>query len=696
MKNELILEIGTEEIPALYLEESSNNLKDNLDKELKANLLSFNDIETFYTPRRLTAHIINLSPKQENQIVENYGPPKNIAFDENGSPTKAATGFAKSQGIDIKDLEIVKRDRGEFIAARKKIKGKEAKVILEDIIPPIIKSIQFRKSMRWGIGKTTFARPIRWIMCVYDGKTIKFQIEEVKSSSESYGHRFTSNKTFKPENWSKYISGLEERDVILDHAKRRKHIEKEISKFADKLGGLIEKDEELLDTVVNLVEYPVVLYGNFEKKFLDLPQEVLISVMKNHQKYFPIYSKSKEKLLPYFMFVSGTPIKNSEIVIKGNEKVIRARFTDAEFFFNEDTSSPLIDSVKNLKQMVFLSNVGNYFDKTLRIDQLANYISDSLNFHHSKINLRRAAMLSKADLSSQMVFELPELQGTMGKYYALNSGEKKEVGLAIEEHYMPTARDSKLPESDLGSLLSIVDKIDNICACYSTGLKPTGSSDPYALRRQAIGIIQILINQQFGLDLNNVINFALENINPSMKKVLKNKVKEEILDFLAERFKNLMITEGYKYDTVDAVISSNFNNIIDCYERIKALEEFREQKDFDELAIAFKRVVNIAKTKPSSKLSSKLFQDKSETDLHKAFLDIKEKTNKHLLDKSGLTKESDYLKALNSIKTLKTPIDSFFDSVLVMEKDEKLKNNRLALLNEIKDLFFQISDFSKI
>ena len=692
MKNELMLEIGTEEIPALFLEESSSSLNATIRKEFENNSLSFEDVQTFYTPRRLSTIVSGLLPKQRDKVTENFGPPSKIAFDEKGRPTKAAIGFAKSQGVDVKKLDVVKRDNGQFLAFRKKTKGQDTAKVLKKLLPDIIRSITFRKSMRWGYGQTTFARPIRWIMCIYNGKKLIFNLEDLKSDSISYGHRFSSPKPFSPQSWKEYITQLRKREIYLDQSERKKLIEKGIDKLAVKLGGSADKDELLLETVTNLVEYPIVLNGTFERRFLKLPEEVLISVMKNHQKYFPVLSKSK-KLLPYFIFVSGTLVKDDKIVIKGNERVIRARFTDAEFFFDEDSKQPLETKLDGLKTMVFLSQIGSYYEKTRRLEKLAKHIAKITGKNKLEKDLSRAALLSKCDLTTQMVFELPELQGIMGKYYSLHHGEKKIIAISIEEHYMPTGRDASLPATELGSLLSIVDKIDNICSCFIADLKPTGSADPYALRRQAIGIIQIVIRNNMDLELSGLTAFSLDCIKS--KAGSKREAREEIISFFTERFKNLLLDEGYSNNVIESVISEGVNNIVDSYNRIKALEKFKKQKGFDELAVAFKRVVNIAKDKPKSKLNTRLFKDKSENNLYKSFSDIKKKTDVYFEGRDPVS-EGDYIKALNVIKTLKKPVDDFFDSVLVMDKDLKLQNNRLALLSEIKELFFRISDFSKI
>ncbi len=695
MNKELLLEIGTEEIPALFLEESARDLNRIITKEFEKSWLEFGNVEIFYTPRRLAVRVSNLLPDQKERTVENFGPSKKTAFDINGKLTKAALGFARSQGVDFEQLDMVKRKNGEFLTFRKKIRGEKTSEVLKTLLPKIINSIHFRKSMRWGYGKTTFARPIRWIMCIYNGKKLEFEFDDIKSNSKSYGHRFTSPESFSPANWNDYIYHLEKKDVYINQSKRKKSIEKGIDELASKLGGHVEKDEELLETVNNLIECPVVLHGQFEKGFLKIPKEVLISVMKIHQKYFPVLSKSK-KILPYFIFVCGTRVRNNETVIRGNEIVLRARFRDAEFFWNEDIKSPLANNLEKLETVEFLSRIGSYAEKTGRlkdnVENLAYYAG--INTDDIAINLRRAAELSKADLVSKMVFEFPELQGIMGKYYARKSGEENEVATAIEEQYMPRERDGKLPSTTIGALLSIADKIDNICSCFAVGLKATGSADPHALRRQAIGIIQIVLKKQWSFNLQialeNTLGHVLQKIPMEAKK---EKTRVDIAGFISERFKNLMLEEGYSNNVVDSVLSTGFDNILDSYNKIKALEKFKKQKGFAELAAVFKRVVNIIKEKPVARLDPSLFKDNSERKLHEVFVDINEKANNY---NEGVTTKADYTEILKEIKKLKKPVDNFFNSVLVMDKDERLKNNRLALLNEIKNLFFRICDFSRI
>ncbi len=693
MAKELILEIGTEEIPAGFLDYAVKDLGSLARKALKENSLGFESIESYGTPRRLALRVQGLPDKQEDRTEEAYGPPVKIAFDENGDPTKPALGFAKAQGVDIKNVSTVTRDRGEFLAVKRKIKGQKTDKLLKEILPKLILSISFRKSMKWGDGEVTFVRPLRWILSVFGGKTISFNIEDLKSSNKSYGHRFMSPKGFKVTDWDEYQQGLKNGYVQLDQIKRREAIHQETAELAEKIGGFIEQDDDLLETVSNLVEIPIVLKGDFEEDFLSLPKEVLISVMKNHQKYFPVFSKSDEhELLPHFIFVCGTPIKDTDVVSKGNERVIRARFTDARFFYDEDKSSQLESKLEDLKGMVYLSEVGSYYEKTERLKTLANELGSKLGFEDNTRHIERAAELSKADLATQMVFEFPELQGIMGKYYAEISGETLEVALAIEEHYMPTGRESDLPESDYGSVLSIVDKIDNISSCFISGLIPTGTSDPYALRRQAIGIINIILAKNYHMSLRKIFKIGLKTIIDQTGDKYRESLDDTldtIMSFMTERFRNILTSEGYAQDVVEAVVSVEFNDILDAQRKIEALSEFRKAADFETLGIAFKRVVNIVKDHARNEIIDDHLIESAEKELHSSFNNVRGKVEAKILEKN-------YADSLLHMKELKEPVDKFFDNVMVMDKDPKIKENRLSMLAEIKNLFFKIADFSKL
>lgn len=694
MGKELIFEIGTEEIPARFMEDALRDLRGIAERELNENLLTHKDVSTYGTPRRLVLRVTDLSDVQTDRSVEAVGPPKRIAFDENGKPTKAAIGFARAQGVNVTDLVISEGERGEFVAVKRTVGGEKTDKILRHLLPKVIQAIPFRKSMRWGSEIESFVRPIRWILSIYNGKTIRFKFGGVNSGTTTRGHRFMSPKPFRVKDWSDYSSQLRKGSVILDQLERREIIRRNADLKAREIGGVALADTELLETVSHLVEYPVVLRGTFDKDFLKLPTEVLISVMKTQQKYFPVTSAASDngRLLPYFIFVCGTPVKNEKIVIKGNERVIRARFEDGRFFFEEDLKTPLHSKLEKLKSMVFLSDLGTYYDKTLRLEKIAEQIGISLGFREKIDDLKRAARLSKADLTTEMVFEFPELQGIIGKYYALLSAEKEEVAKAIEEQYMPLTREGTLPATKCGSMLSIADKIDNITANFIAGHIPTGTSDPYALRRQAIGLINIMLSQRFHLSLRTILEQSLNNFrnNRKIKDTARTeKILDEIAYFIIERFKNLMISEGCPADVVDSIISSASDDLVDTKQRIDAFADFRKEPDFNSLVIAFKRVFNIVKNQPRESFDSENLIEPAEKLLFRNYSQIIVEVEKSL-------SERDYLSAILNIRSLKEPIDRYFDEVLVMDKDEKTRRNRISMLWEIRDLFFKLADFSKI
>ncbi|MGB7293133.1 MAG: glycine--tRNA ligase subunit beta [Thermodesulfobacteriota bacterium] len=694
MGKELIFEIGTEEIPARFMEDAIRDLRDITERELKENLLTCKDISTYGTPRRLILSVTDLSDIQTNRLIEVVGPPKRIAFDKDGEPTNAAIGFAHAQGVDVTDLVISGGERGEFVAVRRTVNGEKTEKILKHLLPKIIKTISFRKSMRWGDGDESFVRPIRWILSIYGGKLIKFRLDGIVSGSKTQGHRFMCKKPFRVHNWNQYSSELKKRFIVFDQEERKKIIQESIEQRAREIGGIPADDKELLETISHLVEYPTVLRGTFDRDFLKLPTEVLISVMKNQQKYVPVVSTAidDQKLLPYFIFVCGTRVKNEEVVIKGNERVIRARFQDGRFFFEEDLKTPLSSRSEKLKNMVFLSGLGTYYDKTLRMEEFVEQIGNTLGFQNTINDIKRAARISKADLTTEMVFEFPELQGIMGKYYALLSGENNEVARAIEEQYMPVAREGTLPASKYGSIISIADKVDNITANFITGHIPTGTSDPYALRRQAIAIINIILYQEFHLSLKEIYDLSLNLFRNQQKIKNTSKIDEnlhEILDFMVERFRNLMLSEGNPNDVVDSVISSECDDLVDTKYKIEALSEFRKDPGFDSLAIAFKRVFNIVKNQPRDSFNCKRLTEPAEKFLFRNYSNI-------MVEVETCLSEKNYIEAIVKMRGLKEAIDKYFDEVLVMDKDEEIRRNRIAMLWEIRDLFCKLADFSKI
>ncbi len=688
MKKDLFIEMAVEEIPAAMAPEVARSFSERFENRLRELAVGFEKIVCFHTPRRFALMVGGVEPRQRDMLVESFGPSESAAFDKDGSPTQAALGFARSKGARLEDLEIAEREKGRFLAFRQKIKGKDSGRIVAREAPAIIAGIQCPKSMRWQSAGTVFARPVRKVSCFYGGKPLKLEVEGIPFSAKIYGHRFAGRKPFKPTGWKSYVAELEKRFVIADPEKRAQAIEKGVRATTKKLGGVFRRDDELLETVNGLVEYPLVLSGSFEKKFLDLPAEVLTSVMKNHQKYFPVFSKSGG-LMPHFVFVCGTPVEDPRTVIKGNERVLRARFADAEFFHNEDLKKNLEDRLKDLESMVFLSGAGSYRDKTARLEKTVEKLAAQTGGKKLLKKLKKAARLSKTDLATQMVFEIPELQGIIGNYYSGYKGEDREVSAAIEEQYMPTARNSALAKTDVGALLAIADKTDNICSCFYLGMKPTGSSDPLALRRQAIGLIQTALSKNLDFSMVKLVDLNLRLIKEGdysdAEEADIGEISGEITEFIAGRFKGIMTESGAKPDSVEAALSANFDSITDCKKRVDALENARKAGSFAALTSSFKRVVNILGDKKERNVNPKLFENTAEKKLWKKLSEIEK-----------LPEIPDYRKRLKQIAALSGPVDKFFDNTMVMHENSRIRKNRTALLGRIKDLFFKVGDLSKM
>jgi glycyl-tRNA synthetase beta chain len=686
MSNELLFEIGTEEIPAGFLSKAVVDMEDIIRKTLTEKRIAFDGIRCMATPRRLVLCIADLAPRQEDQTIEKLGPAKKAAFDENGQPTKAAAGFARGQGLEVSQLETITTEKGEYLGARKTISGQPTKELLPDILKNFMLAIPFRKSMRWASYDLRFARPVHWILALYGGNVVPLKIEDIESGNASQGHRFMSPAPFAVTGFEDYMNKARENFVIADPAERKKLILEEAQKSADEVGGKLFYTDDLLETISFIVEYPVIVRGGFDEEYLKIPKEVLTTTMISHQKYFPVIN-NEGKLLPYFIAVSNTRPRDIAVVAKGNERVLRARLADASFFFEEDKKVPLEDRVESLKKVVFHTLLGTSHKKVLRFRKLAVKIASKVKPSVKK-NVDRAALLAKADLESLMVGEFSELQGIMGREYALLSGEKPEIANAIYEHYLPIVAGGDLPQMDEGAIVGIADKMDTIAGFFGVGLPPTGTADPYALRRQALGIINIILFHRYSLSLNFLIDESLALLKDVLKKPA-DEVKKDILEFFRGRLQNQLITQGYAYDTVDAVLSADMDELVEVIEKIKALQEFRQNPDFEPISIAFKRVDNILKDFQNGQVDISLLAADAEINLFSSFDNIKTRVEKGIAEK-------DFSAALNKLAALRPPVDAFFDGVMVMDKDEKIRFNRLSLLAEISSLFHKIADFSKI
>ncbi|HOX98042.1 MAG TPA: glycine--tRNA ligase subunit beta [Smithella sp.] len=686
MSNELLFEIGTEEIPAGFLSKAVVDMEEIIRKSFTDKRIAFDGIKCLATPRRLVLYIADLSAKQEDQTVEKLGPAKKAAFDENGQPTKAAIGFARGQGVDVSQLETITTEKGEYLGARKTIAGQPTKDLLPDILKDFMLAIPFRKSMRWADCTLRFARPIHWILALYSGEVIPLKIEDIESGNTSCGHRFMSPAPFAVTGFEDYLNKARENFVIADPAERRKLILEEAEKSAAEVGGKLFYTDDLLETVSFIVEYPVIVRGGYEEDYLKIPKDVLTTTMISHQKYFPVVNEAG-KLLPYFIAVSNTKPRDISVVAKGNERVLRARLADASFFFEEDKKVPLEDRVESLKKVVFHTLLGTSHKKVARFRKLAIKIASKVK-PSAKKNVDRAALLAKADLESLMVGEFSELQGIMGREYALIAGEKPEIANAIYEHYLPIVAGGDLPQSDEGAIVGLADKMDTIAGFFGVGMPPTGTADPYALRRQALGIINIILSREYPLSLNFLIDESLALLKDVLKKPAEG-IKKDILEFFKGRLQNQLIAQGYAYDTVDAVLSANIDELVEVIEKVKALEEFRKHPDFEPVSIAFKRVDNILKDFKGGQFDVNLLVHDAEINLFSYFDNIKPRVEKGIAEK-------DFAAALNKLAALRPHVDNFFDNVMVMDKDEKVRFNRQSLLAEISALFHKIADFSKI
>jgi glycyl-tRNA synthetase beta chain len=588
--------------------------------------------------------------------------------------------------MEVAELATVSTEKGEYICARKHVAGQETVSLLPDVLTKLVYSIPFRKSMRWSDLQIRFARPIHWILALWGGEVVSFKIENITAGNQSFGHRFMSPGAIMVSNFQDYVEKLRQNYVMVDPEERRKFILQEAEKAAANVSGRILRKDELLETVTYLVEYPIAICGSFDRKYLRLPEEVLITSMMSHQKYFPVVDE-KGNLLPYFITIANTKTRDLSVVARGNERVIRARLSDARFFFEEDQKVSLEKRVEDLKKVVFHTLLGTSYEKVMRFRALADFIAEQL-YPALKPTVNRAAYLAKADLDTQMVGEFPELQGVMGREYALLAGENSVVAKAIYEHYLPVVAGGQLPETDEGAILSIADKMDTIVGFFGVNLIPTGTADPYALRRHALGIINIILDKRYSLRINELVDKSLDILHDKIKED-KGQIKSDVLEFFRGRFGNQLIAHGHPYDVVDAVLVTGISDIVKALRKIEAMEAFKAHADFEPLAIAFKRASNILKGFSGGVVNPALFEAAAEKTLYETYLEIHEQAAAHI-------QQDDYQSALIVMARLRRPVDAFFDSVLVMDEDDRIRINRLSLLWEITMLFNKIADFSKI
>lgn len=689
MNKNYLLEIGVEELPARFISDVISQMRNNAVELLKSNRISYSNIDVYSTPRRLTLFIYGLEETQSTAEENVKGPSKKISYNENGEPSKALLGFMKGQGVDINSIFVDDVNGEEYVFAKVIKKNKSLEETLSSNMADFIKKISFPKAMRWGGKNLRFARPIRWLVSLLDDKLIPFELEGIIASNVTRGHRVLGKSEIIIDHVDNYLKLLKENFVIVDQKERKEIIKYGSERLVKEKGGTIQQDEDLLDEITNIVEYPTPIIGRIKDEYLNLPIDVITTPMKEHQRYFPVVD-DKNRLLPYFITVRNGNDEYSDIVVKGNEKVLGARLEDAKFFYKDDISQPLESYVEKLKNITFQEKLGSLYDKAKRLQKLAVKIGQYLEVgEETEKNVDRAAYLSKADLVTKMVSEFTELQGKMGMEYASKSGENEIVSLAIFEQYLPRYSGDQLPTTTSGAILSISDKLDSIAGLFAIGIQPTGSQDPFALRRSALGIINIVLDKQLNLSLGELVDFALYiYVDENGLAFDYNKVKSEIMDFFIGRIKNMFLDMGIRYDIIDAVISTKTDDVFDMKIRAQKLNEWLKIDDVHDILTAFNRVSTLAAKAVSDEVKRDLLTE-DEINLYDSFNNIEEKT---IL----LIEKKEYDKALDLLTTLKEPIDNFFEKVMVMVEDEELKKNRLGLLKKIYDIMMRVCDLSQI
>lgn len=690
MSKNLLLEIGTEEVPAHVMPGILAQLRDNAEKAFKENRVAYESVRTLGTPRRTALVVKGLADKQEDVSSENRGPSVQIAFDKDGNPTKAAQGFARGQKVDAKDLVV----KDGYVYAMVHEAGQETARLLETILPELIKGLSFPNNMRWRDLDFKFIRPIRWIVALLNKDIVPFEVAEVKSGRISRGHRFLSparqqNGEFEIAVADSYEKACEEQFIIVDQERRKAMIREQIAEVARQQGGQAEISAELLEEVLYLVEYPTALCGKFDEKYLKLPQEAVVTPMRDHQRYFPV-KDGEGRLMPLFITVRNGGREYLETVQHGNERVLRARLEDAQFFFDEDRKKSLEEHREKLKTVVFQQGLGTMYEKSERLAELTDFISDELGAQvdeKAKKHAHRAALLCKADLVTGMVTEFTELQGIMGREYAKLDGECEKVALAIDEHYMPRFAGDQQPQTAAGRIVSLADKMDTIVGTFSRGKIPTGSQDPFALRRQALGLVHMLIEAGWQFSISALVDKCLALYGLTDEKTC-TKMQQDVADFLRLRLKNVLENEKIKYDVIDAVLAE-VDDIYAVELRAKAVTAFLQGAGATGCVQSFVRVGNLAEKAEKAGFEESKLTAEAEKELAEACQAAEQEAQ-------ALIAGQDYAGALSSLGKLSRPIDKFFDEVMVMDKDEAVRNNRLGLLKTIDQMVRRVADFSKI
>ncbi|VAW34392.1 Glycyl-tRNA synthetase beta chain [hydrothermal vent metagenome] len=687
--SELLFEIGIEEIPAGYIQPALQFLEQAACKQFEALGLRCGQVRTAGTPRRLTLAVADLQTRQPDRRVEHTGPAKKTGFDADGNPSRAALGFARSRGVAVEDLQVTATPKGEYLVAVEDIKGLETKALLPAILTGLIRDLPFPKSMRWGRGQISFARPILWLLALYGGEVVEFSIEETKSGAVTRGHRFMAPAEIAVTGFEDYLERLREHSVLADPVERRAAVIAEVSRaVSERVGGEGAEpvlDEKLVDLVTFLVEIPWGICGSFDEKFLELPEEVLITSMREHQKYFPV-TDSDGKLLPLFVAVNNTRIADRELAANGHQRVLRARLEDGLFFFHQDRKKTLADRRQDLAGIIFQNKLGTVLEKSERIAALAAELARELE-PRSEEDAVRAAGLAKCDLLTEMVGEFPSLQGVMGREYALIDGENEGVALAIREHYLPVRADGDLPATMVGAIVGIADRIDTLVGCFGIGERPTGTTDPFGLRRQALGLLHIIQGRDLSLSLRSLAGKALAGYGEAV--AMAGDTVDQLLDFIRLRFENDLIAAGTRPDVIMAATAVAFDDVVECQARIRALDNIRGREQFPILAGSFKRIRNIIKDNRQTAVDENLLSHGAEKKLYSTLTAV--------ADQAGpLLRNREYGRALEVMLQMKEPVDCFFDDVMVMVDDPAVRQNRLNLLTAFGDLVLQVGDISRM
>ncbi len=684
---DILIEIGTEELPPKALKTLSNAFTSGVITGLKDASLEADEVISYAAPRRIAVLLKSLPIKQEDQSVERKGPAKAAAFDGEGNPTKAVEGFAKSCGVTPFELEEVETPKGIWLVFRQDVEGKNTSELIQDIVNKSLAKLPIPKRMRWGSSDIEFVRPVHWIVMMQDDQVINGEVFGVSSGNTTKGHRFHHPNEIKIQNASSYAEQLRQQGhVIASFEERREEVRKQAEDAAKTLGGIAQIDESLLDEVTALIELPIAVTGSFDAEFLQVPQECLITSMQDHQKYFPVVD-AKGKLMPNFITTSNIKSYNPKTVSQGNERVIRPRFADAKFFWDQDCKVPLESHREATKKIIFQQKLGTLFEKTNRVSVLASFIANKTNADEKQA--ARAAEISKCDLLSNMVQEFPELQGIMGSYYAERDNENKAVTDAMYEQYQPAFAGDVIPAGDIGKIVSLADRLDTIMGIFAIDMKPTGSKDPFSLRRAALGALRIIIEGKLELDLNELLQKAAEGLQD---KVDANAAINDANTFILERLKAYYQEQGINSDTVNSVATLKPSKPLDFHQRIKAVSQFRDLAESESLAAANKRISNILKKidgEIQTEVDQSLLNEDAEKTLYKAIIAQQDKVK-------PLYADGKYSEAFSSLAVLKEDVDNFFDNIMVMDENESLKNNRLALLTQLRGLFLEVADLSRL